>query len=116
MTGNSGCFGRRKETTMRRILTGLTLLAVTLPSATFAQSACASREIVVEKLSAKYGESFAGGGLQNATSVFEVWFSKEKGTWTILLTRADGMSCIMASGTNWHEGVPGLQKPAGIKS
>lgn len=101
---------------MRRILTGLALLAVTIPATAHAQSACAERDTVVEKLEAKYGESFAGGGLQSANSVFEVWFSKEKGTWTILLTRADGVSCIMASGTNWREGLPGLQKPAGIKS
>ena len=100
---------------MRSILTGLALLAAIGPTTAFAQAACASREIVIEKLSDKYGESFAGGGLQNATSVFEVWFSKEKGTWTILMTRADGLSCIMASGTNWREGMPDLQKPAGIQ-
>ncbi len=101
---------------MRRILTGLTLLAALLPTALFAQTNCAERTTVVAKLEASYGEEFAGGGLQNATHVFEVWFSEEKGTWTILMTRADGMTCIMASGTNWREAMPGLKKPAGIKS
>jgi len=68
-----------------------------------AQANCAKREIVVEKLGADYGEKFGGGGLQNASRVFEVWFSEEAGTWTILMTRADGVSCIMASGTNWRQ-------------
>ena len=66
---------------------------------------------VVDKLAVKYGEAFSGGGLQSAESIFEVWHSAEKGTWTILMTRADGTSCIMASGTNWREG---LKVPAGI--
>ena len=101
---------------MRRILTGLTLLAAFVPTAISAQTNCAERTTVVEKLEASYGEVFAGGGLQNANHVFEVWFSEDKGTWTILMTRADGVSCIMASGTNWREAVPGLKRPAGIKS
>lgn len=101
---------------MRRILTGLTLLAAFVPTAISAQTNCAERTTVVEKLEASYGEVFAGGGLQNANHVFEVWFSEDKGTWTILMTRADGVSCIMASGTNWREAAPGLKRPAGVKS
>lgn len=101
---------------MPRFLSGTTLVAALLPAAVEAQTNCAARDMVVEKLETGYGESFAGGGLQNATSVFEVWFSEEKGTWTILMTRADGLSCIMASGTNWREGIPGLKKPIGTPS
>ena len=103
---------------MRRILTGLTFLATTLAitsTTAHAQQACADRDLVTERLAAKYGESFAGGGLQNSSRVFEVWFSPEKGTWTILMTHADGTTCIMASGTNWLEGDL-KPKPAGIPS
>ena len=92
-------------------LKSLVVAAAFIPTALHAQNNCAARDSVVDKLSVKYGEAFAGGGLQNANSVFEVWFSEEKGTWTILMTRADGMSCIMASGTNWREGI---KIPAGI--
>ena len=99
---------------MRRIMTGLTLLAALAPASLHAQTNCATRDTVVQKLETGYGEAFAGGGLQNATRIIEVWFSEEKGTWTILMTRADGTSCIMASGTNWREGMPGMKKPAGI--
>ena len=85
-------------------------LALT-PGLLHAQSNCAAREHVVDRLEGRYGEAFSGGGLRNAESIFEVWLSEEKGTWTILMTRSDGISCIMASGTSWREG---LKVPAGI--
>jgi len=99
---------------MPRILTGLTILAAMIPATAFAQSNCAERDTVVEKLASGYGEEFAGGGVQNPKAIFEVWHSEEKGTWTILMTRADGTSCIMASGTNWRGALPGTEKIAGI--
>ena len=116
--GDTGKGGQtpQKGDMMRRILISLTLVAAFLPTTIQAQATCAERSMVVEKLEGRYGEVFAGGGLQNSSSVFEVWFSEEKGTWTILMTRPNGMSCIMASGTNWHEAGPALKTPAGIKS
>lgn len=92
---------------MRRILTSLSLVAVTIfPATLHAQTQCATRDHVVQRLATGYGESFQGGGLQSATKVFEVWFSEEKGTWTILMTRSDGTSCVMASGTDWRGALP----------
>jgi len=85
-------------------------------NAASAQSHCAARDKVVSKLSSGYGETFAGGGMQNSKRIYEVWFSEEKGTWTILMTRPDGSSCIMASGTHWREGLPGLEVPKGTPS
>ena len=101
---------------MLRILTGLILLGALAPSGANSQAACAARETVVQKLETGYGEAFGGGGLQSASSIYEVWFSEEKGTWTILMTRADGTSCIMASGTNWREALPSQKKAKGTPS
>ena len=70
-----------------------------------AQLYCAPRETVTDRLTTKYGKHFAGGGLQSAETIFEVWIDHDKGTWTILMTRSDGTSCIIASGTSWREGV-----------
>ncbi|MCG6883675.1 MAG: hypothetical protein LJE62_07990 [Silicimonas sp.] len=98
---------------MLRLKDGLVALALILPTAMQAQANCADREAVVASLTTKYGEAFAGGGLQNSEQILEVWFSEEKGTWTVLMTRANGRTCIMASGTNWQD--PGEVKlPAGI--
>jgi hypothetical protein len=107
---------RRKEFAMFRILAGLSFLAAICPAAVNAQTNCASRDTVVEKLQTGYGEVFAGGGLQNTKRVFEIWYSEEQGTWTILMTRADGTSCIMASGTNWRDAPPGIKIPEGTPS
>ncbi len=95
---------------MRRKVLSLTLLsACFFPIEAAAQAAtppCGNRDAIVERLETKWGETFAGAGLQSASSVFEVWMSAEKGTWTILKTNANGTACVMASGTNWLDGLP----------
>ncbi len=67
-----------------------------------AQQNCAPREAVVERLSGKYSERLAGGGLQNADTLLEVWASDTTGSFTILITHANGMSCVVSSGHNWN--------------
>jgi len=100
---------------MRALFKGLCLFSVmSVPAVGHAQISCAERDKVVERLAAGYGESFQGGGLQSEERVFEVWFSEEEGTWTILLTRADGTSCVMASGTNWRKPLPSDRLKAGV--
>ncbi len=90
-------------------LAGLATAAVmTLAGAAAAQSNCAPRDVIVERLTAGYHEGLAGGGLRSETQVLEVWAAPETGTWTVLITRADGMTCVMASGTNWHQQEPNL--------
>ena len=83
---------------------GALAFALISPTAVSAQSNCAARDNIVQSLQTSYGEAFAGGGVQNSDRIFEVWFNEEKGTWTILMTKADGKSCIMASGTDWRGG------------
>ena len=103
---------------MKRTIGNLALaLFVMTPAATTAQGfqqSCGNRASIIERLELKWGESFAGGGLHNASSVFEIWMSSEKGTWTILKTHANGTACVMASGTNWLATDPSRQV-AGIK-
>ncbi len=85
---------------MRRTLI-LSTVALALGTAANAQNNCGPRDQVINRLSANFGEVFSGGGLQNDSAVFEVWISEDESTWTILMTRPDGMSCIMAAGTDW---------------
>ena len=87
-----------------RILMASVIL--TLAAGSASAQACTDRSDLVERLAAKYGEVFAGGGLRDSSSIVEVWMSEETGTWTVILTRADGRACVMASGTNWREGLP----------
>ncbi|MEL6169527.1 MAG: hypothetical protein AAFR35_12615 [Pseudomonadota bacterium] len=85
------------------------VLAAAIFAPTFIQAQanqCGERETVTKRLTSGYGETFNGGGLRSADAIFEVWTSETDGTWTILMTRPDGTSCIMASGTNWREASP----------
>lgn len=78
-------------------------LAATAPPVASAQSACATRARLTEKLHTVYDESLSAAGLQSASSVIEVWSSQTSGSWTIISSRADGTSCVLASGTNWYQ-------------
>ena len=84
-------------------MTRLALALALLAGPVWAQGNCAPRALLIEKLISKYGEAMIGGGLQNGQSIFEVWVSKENGTWTILRTGANGRSCIMSTGTSWRD-------------
>jgi hypothetical protein len=45
----------------------------------------------------------------------EVWASEKTGTFTVILTNPQGVSCIVATGTNFFNNQP-IPKPEGIKS
>ena len=98
---------------MRTIKAALVAAAVLVPANVQAQTNhCADRGVITDRLEANYGEKFAGGGLRNSNSIFEVWMSSETGTWTIIMTQPNGKSCVMAAGTDWREALP--ETPAGI--
>lgn len=91
------------------VLLGLGMLAVTIYAAIRAEAqtarpACGDRAVIVERLVTRWGETMAGGGLQSATVVIEVWRSEETGTWTILQSHANGVTCVVASGVAWIKG------------
>ncbi len=59
---------------------------------------CAGRDAVVDRLANTYGETRQSMGLGANNAVVEVFASSETGTWTITVTMADGMTCLVASG------------------
>jgi hypothetical protein len=54
--------------------------------------------VVVERLATKYGESRQSIGLGANNAVMEVFASDTSGTWTIIVTTASGLTCLVASG------------------
>lgn len=89
----------------KRLFTAALLLGVasTAPPLHAQQLTCAPRDSVSERLSEKYKEHVVAGGLQNSQRLVEVWASPETGTFTIIMTTAEGLSCVVASGTNYHQ-------------
>jgi hypothetical protein len=66
-----------------------------------AQPTCMARDTLIEQLTERYDEVPVGRGLQSASQLFEVWASIASGTYTVFVTRPDGLACIVATGQNW---------------
>lgn len=100
---------------MKLAILTMTALAVSgvTPSA-FAMSNCGNRDHVISSLSDRFSERHVASGFQSEAGLMEIWASDTDSTWTILLTRPDGQTCIMASGTHWLENsmVPASGDPA----
>ncbi len=67
---------------------------------------CAIRADIVAKLEGNFQEQLTGGGLHGLSAVVEVWTSPKTGTFTVVTTDAKGLSCILATGTDWHAASP----------
>lgn len=89
----------------KTLMTGAVVLAVlgSGPAAAQPASNCAPREMVVDRLADKYGESRQSMGLGANNAVVEVFASPETGTWTITVTSVHGMTCLVASGQAFEE-------------
>lgn len=73
---------------------------------------CGPRGDMVRQLEKKFGETKQGVGLLNAQRAFELWSSSKTGTWTMMVSRADGTSCIIAAGKSWHGLLTQVGQPA----
>ncbi len=90
-------------------------LALAQPGGTSAQTqgdrACAARAQVVERLAERYGETLQSMGMNSNNGLLEVYASEATGTWTILVTSADGTSCLIAAGQMWEGSLTPLSRP-----
>jgi len=58
---------------------------------------CAPHDIITERLITRYGERRQAMGLGGGNTVLELYAS-DAGTWSILITSPDGISCLVAAG------------------
>ncbi|PCH70282.1 MAG: hypothetical protein COC12_08440 [Rhodobacteraceae bacterium] len=63
---------------------------------------CAPREMVMEKLQGKYGETPRMIALGLNGAVVEVLAAAGGGTWTIVVTTPAGITCLIAAGTDFE--------------
>ncbi|MCZ6763301.1 MAG: hypothetical protein O7C63_00035 [Alphaproteobacteria bacterium] len=66
------------------------------------QTPCASRADFLDHLSANYKEAPVAMGLTANGGLLEVVASKD-GSWTIIVTAPNGISCGVASGLSWED-------------
>ncbi len=72
---------------------------------------CVERAALIRQLASKYEEAPVGIGLTAAGGVIELLTSQRGSTWTIIVTRPDGITCLFAAGEGW-EAVP--RPPVGV--
>lgn len=84
-----------------RYLTAAVLVGVMSTSSSphaAAQMMCGQRTEIVAQLAAKFGETRRNIGLAEGRGVVEVYANTDTGSWTIILTNPQGVSCLMAAG------------------
>ncbi len=75
------------------------LVAAAAPAA--AQIACGDRSKMIGYLDRDYQESRSGLGLASNGAVVELYTAKT-GTWTMLITKPGGKTCVIGSGESWE--------------
>lgn len=94
-----------RKTTVSLLCAAAAVAAVSLypvPLATAQETPCAERNNVIDTLDAQYKESPRAIGLVSKEAVLEVFVS-ETGTWTVVVTDPEGVSCVLAAGQSWEE-------------
>lgn len=87
---------------MRWLLAALVAAFVALSSAPgAAKVVCGERDTFLVRLGKAYAERPIAMGLTSAGSVMEM-LTSNTGTWTILITYPNGITCMIAAGDSWE--------------
>ena len=82
-------------------LIGASFAALLATPASSAESVCGNRDDIVSRLENGYQEFNSAMGMSTNGGLVELYTS-DKGTWTLMLTQPDGISCLIAAGQNWE--------------
>jgi len=82
-------------------LIALLALFLVVPLSATAAELCTPRDVLVRQLGADYAETTVARGLSHQGVVVEVFSSGDGSTWTIVVTRPNGASCVVAAGEAW---------------
>ncbi len=96
----------------RAVLPIIGVLVVSLDAApTGAQQLCEARSDLIGRLDKIYREAPIALGLMPNGQVLEV-LTSANGTWTVIISMPNGLSCAMAAGEAWSE----RDRPASYES
>lgn len=84
--------------TLAALLAGAPAAQAQIAPVSSQQMICGNRAEIVGRLGQKYGETRRSIGLTGRRGVVELFASDETGSWTILLTNPQGVTCLMAAG------------------
>ena len=77
------------------------------------QMPCAERDLILSKLGQDYAEQPVSLGLSSTGTLVEI-LASEGGSWTLIYTRPDGPSCVIATGESWKNITQQPELPATI--
>ena len=84
-------------------VSALMILAATATAQASELAKCGDRMELAEILKEKFQQVPVGVGVSHEnTHAFEVFASKNGG-WTVLMTKTNGQTCIMAGGHSWED-------------
>ncbi len=66
-------------------------------------AACGPHTEVIKALGDKFHETQSATALTSAGTLLEVLTASDGSTWTIIVSRPDGLSCVVAAGQNWQD-------------
>lgn len=78
------------------------ILALALPAQAQQGLPCGPRAAIIKTLAKKYKETLKFIAIAGEKNLVEIFVSKA-GTWTVLFTTPDGLTCISAAGDSWEE-------------
>lgn len=81
---------------------GFVILMFAQTNLAHANNNCAPRSDVINALTTKHGEAQRSLGLGNNNAVYEV-FASPQGNWTIVVTTANGTTCLLAAGEAFEQ-------------
>ena len=87
---------------MFKLTMGLGVMVLAAQQASAQSNNCAPRQMVLDRLAVKYGETRQSIGVASNNAVVEVFASAETGSWTITVTMPSGMTCLVASGQSFE--------------
>ena len=82
-------------------LIGASSIALMAAPAYSADDVCGKRDDIVSRLENGFQEFNSAMGMSTNGALIELYTS-DNGTWTLMLTQPDGVSCLMAAGQNWE--------------
>ena len=62
---------------------------------------CHARDLLLQRLSDRFGEATVALGVTGTGSVVEVLTAPHGETWTITVTSPQGITCLLAAGEGW---------------
>jgi hypothetical protein len=93
---------------LRTLGTSLVMLALLLgaKAAGAQEASCSSHGEITKQLEQRYAEAPVSLGLSSSGRLVQVFSTEDGATWTMVLTRPDGLSCVVASGKYWQTATP----------